>query len=160
MIDDRSRYLVALALCPDQTMAAASAAPWDAFGTACLPEATLSDNGFAPGARRPAGGRGRRPGWSGWGVQALDGRPYHPQTQGKVERPHRTLERELLPRPDWSRPEAEAAAALGRWAREVYTAVRPHEALGHATPASVWYASGPLRPGRRPAARPGRPGGR
>jgi transposase InsO family protein len=152
VIDDRSRYLVALRLCPDMTMATAWAALWEAFGEAGLPLAILSDNGFAP--------RGPAAGGLSWlearllrlDVRSIHGRPYHPQTQGKVERLHGTLERELLPGLDWARPDAEAAAAIGRWARDVYNAIRPHEALGQAAPASVWYPSDRPRPARLPEA--------
>ena len=148
--DDCSRYLLALALCPDQTMAAAWAVLWAAFGRAGLPDAILSDNGFAP--------RGPAAGGLSWlearllrlGVRALHGRPYHPQTQGKVGRLHRTLEEEVLPRLDWSLPDAAVAAQLERWRVEVYNAARPHEALGQAVPQSRWQASARPRPGRLP----------
>jgi transposase InsO family protein len=150
VLDDHSRYLLALALCPDQTMATAWGVLWDVFGAAGLPAAVLSDNGFAP--------RGPSAGGLSWlearllrlGVEAIHGRPYHPQTQGKAERLHRTLEDEVLPRLDWSRPEPEVAGQLGRWRAEVYNALRPHEALGNQPPASRWYASERRRPARLP----------
>ena len=77
------------------------------------------------------------------------GRPYHPQTQGKVERYHRSLGREALGRLDLSRPDAAVQAGLDAWRAE-YNGVRPHEALGNATPQSRWYASERPRPAKLP----------
>jgi transposase InsO family protein len=148
--DDCSRYLLALQLCPDQTMASAWRVLWAVFAAAGLPWAILSDHGFAP--------RGPAAGGLSWlearllrlGVEAIHGRAYHPQTQGKVERLHRTLEDEALPRLDWGRPEREVAGRLEHWRVEVYNAIRPHEALGHAPPGSRWHPSERPRPARLP----------
>jgi transposase InsO family protein len=150
VIDDHSRYLLALRLCHDQTMATAWGVLWGAFGDAGLPRAILSDNGFAP--------RGASVGGLSWlearllrlRIEALHGRPYHPQTQGKVERVHRTLEEEELPRLDWTLPEPKVAGHIERWRTEVYNTLRPHEALGNAVPASRWYKSELPRPARLP----------
>jgi transposase InsO family protein len=150
VIDDHSRYLLALALLPDQTMASAWAALWEAFGEGGLPHSILSDNGFAARAGSACGLSWLEARLLRLGVKAIHGRPYHPQTQGKVERLHRTYEEELLPRLDWARPRAEWAAALQRWRAEVYNAARPHEALGNATPSSRWYGSERPRPARLP----------
>jgi transposase InsO family protein len=153
VLDDHSRYLLALALCADQTMASAWAVLWAAFGEAGLPEAILSDNGFGP--------RGPSAGGLSWlearlvrlGVQSIHGRAYHPQTQGKVERLHRTLQEELLDRLDLGRPRAELAEALRAWRCVVYNATRPHEALGNEPPQSRWYPSERPRPLRLPPVR-------
>ncbi len=72
------------------------------------------------------------------GVGVAHGRPYHPYTQGKEERSHRTLKAEVLDQ----RLETldQAQDAFDRW-REVYNAVRPHEALQLDTPASRYHVS-------------------
>jgi transposase InsO family protein len=155
VIDDHSRYLLALPVCSDQTMATAWGVLWRLFGEAGLPEAILSDNGFGP--------RGASVGGLSWlearllrlGVEPIHGRAYHPQTQGKVERLHGTLEEEALPRlkPEQRGDRAGAASALEEWRREVYNTIRPHEALGNDTPASRWYRSERPRPLRLPAVR-------
>jgi transposase InsO family protein len=153
VLDDHSRYLLALRLCCDQTMETAWAALWPLFGEVGLPESILSDNGFGP--------RGASVGGLSWlearllrlGVEAIHGRAYHPQTQGKVERLHRTLEEEVLPRLNQEQPQALLAEALEKWRHEVYNAIRPHEALGNETPASRWYKSERPRPWRLPAVR-------
>ena len=58
--------------------------------------------------------------------------PYHPQTQGKAERFHRSLKAEALSGPPFEDLD-HAARALACW-RNLYNAERPHEALGMATP--------------------------
>src|SRR6185369_11706141 len=83
------------------------------------------------------------------GVRPLHGRPYHPQTQGKVERLHGTLEREVWPHVDRS-----TAAAFDRdvqrWRAEVYNPLRPHEALGGQPPLRFFRPSERPRPPRLP----------
>jgi transposase InsO family protein len=148
VLDDHSRFLLALRPCPDQAMATARAALWDAFGEFGLPEALLCDNAF--------GARLGTPGLSWFearllrlGARPLHGRPYHPQTPGKVERLHGTLERELGPR---ARRDtlAHFAADLDAWRAGVYNPLRPHEALGDVPPLARWRPS----PRPRPAALP------
>lgn len=62
----------------------------------------------------------------------------HPQTQGKVERFHQTLKRRTK-----HRGEPTTMREWQRWAAEFraeYNYERPHEALGHKTPAEVYQA--------------------
>ena len=71
------------------------------------------------------------------GITAKLTGPYSPTTTGKVERWHRTLRRELL---DDSGPFADlpsAQAAISAWVH-AYNHARPHQALGMATPASLF----------------------
>jgi hypothetical protein len=73
------------------------------------------------------------------GVALSHGRPYHPQTQGKDERFHRTLKAELLSGGPWANY-ATAQRRFDAW-REVYNGQRPHEALGLQVPASRYRPS-------------------
>jgi hypothetical protein len=66
------------------------------------------------------------------GIRVSHGRPYHPQTQGKEERFHRTLQAEVLARGGW-RDCTQVQQAFDQW-RPVYNTQRPHEALGMETP--------------------------
>lgn len=149
VLDDHSRYLLAARPCTDQTMATAWAILWDLFGEVGLPDALLCDNAFGthnPGVPTVS-----------WfeaqlvrlGVRPIHGRPYHPQTQGKVERFHGTLVRELWPR---IRRDCldHFADDLARWRVEVYNSLRPHEALGDQPPVSRWRPSPRPRPERLP----------
>jgi hypothetical protein len=149
--DDCSRYLLAVRLCPDQTMASVWAVLWPLLADAGLPLAILSDNGFAPRGPAEHGLSWLEARLLRLGIGALHGRGYHPQTQGKVERAHETMGREVLPRLDWSQPEERVAAQLEHWRQQVYNTIRPHEALGNATPASRWYRSERPRPAVLPA---------
>ncbi len=64
------------------------------------------------------------------GIQVIHGRPYHPQTQGKIERLHATIRTELTLHQVFA-DLACAQQAVDRW-RTCYNTVRPHDALGMA----------------------------
>src|SRR5262249_48341902 len=88
VLDDHSRYLLAARPCADQTMATAWEVLWGVFGEAGLPDALLCDNAFGthnPGVPTLSWFEARL---LRCGVRPIHGRPYHPQTQGKVERFH------------------------------------------------------------------------
>jgi transposase InsO family protein len=149
VLDDHSRYLLALRPCLDLTMPTAFAVLWDAFGEFGLPESILCDNAFATTFQVP-----RTVSWFDaqlirLGIHPLHGRPYHPQTQGKVERIHRTFERELWPYVRRGSVEHFDEDA-NRWRTEVYNLLRPHEALGDRPPLSRFRPS----PRKRPATIP------
>jgi transposase InsO family protein len=148
-LDDHSRFLLALRPCLDLSMATAWAALWDTFGEFGLPDALLCDNAFGSPATAPG---------VSWfearllrlGIRPVHGRPYHPQTQGKIERLHGTLERELWPR---ARRDTlvHFTADLDAWRIEVYNPLRPHEALGDVPPLTRWRPSARRRPAQLPA---------
>jgi hypothetical protein len=72
-------------------------------------------------------------------IRVSHSRPYHPQTMGKDERFHGTLNRELLQRRQWQGiPDLQAAFALFR---QQYNFIRPHDALGLEVPASRYQVS-------------------
>jgi transposase len=148
VLDDHSRFALASELVDDKTMATAWAILWRLFGEVGLPETILCDNAFAA-----TGNTGLS-----WfdaqlirlGITPAHGRPYHPQTQGKIERWHGTLEAEAFPRLPWDSPD-HFEAELRRWRVEVYNALRPHEALGDVAPITRWRPSPRGRPDTLPA---------
>ena len=73
------------------------------------------------------------------GISVSHGRPYHPQTQGKDERFHRTIAAEVLQGRSFT-DLAHWQRAFDHW-RDIYNLERPHEALGLATPASNYSVS-------------------
>lgn len=147
VLDDHSRYLLALRPCTDLTHATVQAVLWDLFGDVGMPEQLLCDNAFS--ARNTEVGLSAFDAWLiRLGIRPIHGRPRHPQTQGKVERFHGTLEREVWPKARRDRLE-HFAADLERW-RPVYNAIRPHEAAGDEPPATRWRPSERARPSEVP----------
>lgn len=142
VLDDHSRYAVGLFACGDERTATVAGHLTAAFRRFGLPDRILCDNG------PPWGAAGESPytELGVWllllGVRVGHGRPYHPQTQGKDERFHRTLAVEVLQGQHF--PDLAACQRRFDAWREVYNAERPHEALGLGVPASRY------RPSPRP----------
>jgi transposase InsO family protein len=143
VLDDHSRFNLVLAACTDQTAATVRTLLTAAFRRYGLPRAMLFDNGPPWGcSHTPLAYTATELWLMRLGVLVLHGRPYHPQTQGKEERFHRTLQAEALQGRSFGGV-AEVQSALDAW-RHVYNLERPHEALGLATPATR-YAPSPRR---------------
>ena len=85
------------------------------------------------------------------GVRQSNGRPCHPQTQGKIERYHRTLKQWLSARPPASSID-ELNEQLAEF-QHVYNEERPHRALGRRTPGEAYRAKGKALPDPELAAR-------
>ncbi|HEX2280571.1 MAG TPA: IS481 family transposase [Thermomicrobiales bacterium] len=150
VLDDHSRYLLALHPCTDMTFATVQGLLWNLFGDVGLPDALLCDNAFSTAKNSRVG----LTSFEAWlirlGIRPAHGRPYHPQTQGKIERFHGTLERELWPHV--RRDSTEHFAADLDAFRPVYNTIRPHEALGDEPPVCRWRPSDRRRPPRPPQA--------
>jgi transposase InsO family protein len=139
VIDDHSRFSVCLRACADEREKTVQDALRDVFRSYGLPRRMTTDNGSPWGH-----GNGEGLTWlGGWlvrlGIRLGHSRPYHPQTQGKDERFHRTLKRELLDRNQYASLAA-AQAAFDPW-RERYNLIRPHEALALEPPSSRYAPS-------------------
>lgn len=72
----------------------------------------------------------------GKGMQHIRGAPYHPQTQGKIERWHQTLKNRILLQNYYLPGDLERQVAAFV---EHYIHARYHESLGNLTPADVYY---------------------
>ena len=83
------------------------------------------------------------------GIGISHSRPHHPQTQGKDERFHRTLEAEVL-RYQHGTDLAQWQLHFDQW-RVVYNTQRPHEALSMGVPASRYQPSHRRYPEQLPA---------
>jgi transposase InsO family protein len=148
VIDDHSRYDLCLAACADERGDTVRGRLELTFRHYGLPEAFFVDNGTPWG--NPTGERWTR--FSVWlvklGIAVIHSRPYHPQSRGKNERFHRTLDAEVFALRRL-RDLTEAQRAFDAW-REVYNFQRPHEALGQQVPASRYRPSARSMPDRLP----------
>jgi transposase InsO family protein len=139
VLDDHSRYCLVLQACANERATTVQEHLIAAFRRYGLPDRLLMDNGSPWGT--PSTRALTR--FEVWLLQ-LDvgichGRPYHPQTQGKEERFHRTLKAELLQGPPYQDvPTAQRAFAA--W-RAVYNLERPHEACDLKPPVSRYRPS-------------------
>ena len=108
----------------------------DKHGT---PVATLTDNGRVYTARFGGGRNAFEYLLPLLGVRQKNGSPGHPQTQGKIERFHQTLQRWLRARPPaWTAPDLQHQ--LDEF-REYYNEHRPHRALDRRTPDEAYRAT-------------------
>jgi transposase InsO family protein len=139
VVDDHSRYSVALQAADNQRRQTVQSAVQEAFERYGLPHAILTDNG------PPWGDTGER--WltkfGVWliehGVTPWHSPPYHPQSHGKNERFNRTLKIELLDRCSFA-DLGQAQHAFDAW-RQRYNHHRPHDALGLTVPAERYRPS-------------------
>jgi transposase InsO family protein len=139
VLDDHSRYVVCLQACQNQRGETVQQKLTDTFRRYGLPERMTMDNGS------PWGGDdgSRFTPLTAWlirlGVAVSHSRPYHPQTQGKDERFHRTLDVELL---GWQQfRNLEHVQRKMEPYRHVYNQERPHQALEMKVPASRYQIS-------------------
>ena len=81
------------------------------------------------------------------GISSKHGRPYHPQTQGKVERFHQTMKK-YLAKQEPATTKKQLQAQLNRFVA-YYNQVRPHRSLQRRTPLEAFNArekAGPKGP--------------
>lgn len=139
VLDDHSRFLVGLRACPNETHQTVQEQLSSIFRCYGLPERMLMDNGSPWGDDRDSPHTILTAWLIRLGVQIRHGRPYHPQTQGKDERLHRTLQDELLSRHCLASL-ADCQVHFDDW-RESYNFERPHEALEMQSPISRYQPS-------------------
>ena len=142
LVDDHSRFSPGLEACADEQATTVRERLSAIFRRYGLPWRMLVDNGAPWGDDR----KSRHTWLTIWllrlGIAVSHGRPYHPQTQGKAERFHRSLAEEVLAGPPL-KGLAEYQKRFDAW-RHVYNAERPHEAIGMAVPLQRY------RPSSRP----------
>ena len=140
VLDDFSRYIVAWKLCTtmkaDDVTAtlelAMAAAGLDQVDAAHRPR-LLSDNGSSYVA-------GDLADWlENQGMDHVRGAPYHPMTQGKIERWHQTLKNRILLEHYYLPGDLEAK--IDDFVA-YYNHRRYHESLGNLTPADVYFGRG------------------
>lgn len=137
ILDDHSRFSIKIAprLSTANVVIPAFTEAFQEYG---MPKAILSDNGA-----QFAGFKHGFTQFEKWlmnlDILPVHGRIKHPQTQGKIERFHRSLKEELLKNQQF--PDLAASDdALQQW-RDKYNNVRPHQALNMKCPAQVYTPS-------------------
>jgi transposase InsO family protein len=153
-LDDHSRVVLCLTGHHRVTGPIAAAAFRAAVAGHGIPASALTGNGMAC-TTRYSGGRGGRNGLEHelrrLGVTQKNGRPNHPQTQGKAGRFWQTLKKWLAAQPAQPADLAQLQALPGAFTA-YYNTQRPHRSLPHrATPAAACTARPEAAPGSRDA---------
>ena len=140
VLDDFSRFIVAWKLCTTMSAADVTATLELALQASGLDQADpdrrprlLSDNG-------PSYVAGDLSDWlEGQGMRHTRGKPYHPMTQGKIERWHLSLKSRILLENYYLPGDLEQAVADFV---DHYNLRRYHESLDNLTPADVYFGRG------------------
>jgi transposase InsO family protein len=132
VLDDHSRFAVVLAACDNERTKTVKACLIEAFRRYGLPWRFTCDNSAPWGG----GASDRFTPLAVWlieqDIRVSHSRPFHPQTQGKDERFHRSLKAEAMSGPPFI-GQNDAARAFERW-RTIYNTERPHEGIGLMVP--------------------------
>jgi len=153
-LDDHSRYALPVTAHARVTGPAVLLAFRAACGKHGVPASTLTGNGMVF-TTRLSGGRGGRNALEHelrrLGIKQKNGKPNHPQTQGKAERFQQTMKNWLRAQPRQPVTLAELQALLDAFTG-IYNTRRPHRSLpGRATPAAAYAARPKAAPGDRAA---------
>lgn len=140
ILDDHSRFLLDLEACPHERGTLVRERLTAVFRRYGQPTRLLCDNGPPWGTKQAGPQLTVLTVWLiRHGITVIHGRPFHPQTQGKIERLSRTLNADVIAGRTF-RDLVDVQAAFRRF-RESYNAERPHDALGLATPLSRYLPS-------------------
>lgn len=154
LLDDHSRVAVG----SRAVFEATSEEAWTAFCHASqawgMPAGILSDNGLCFSGKLRGFEVLFEANLRDAGIRPFTGRPYHPQTTGKVERFQQTLKRWLRRQP--LAPTLAALQAQLDWFCRIYNDERPHQGIGRVTPISRWNATPAATPSPTPLPHPPR----
>ncbi len=148
IVDDHSRYALCIGACGDETGNTVKTRLEQVFSTYGLPQAFFVDNGNPWGDSQGGAWTKFRVWLLKYGIHLIHARPLHPQSRGKNERFHKSMDEEVFAmRPLASRNEAQAA--FTKW-RGIYNHERPHEGIGMLRPAERYRPSPRSMPARLP----------
>jgi transposase InsO family protein len=153
-IDDHSRYALRITAHRRVTGPTVLAQFRAAVADHGIPASTLTDNGMVF-TTRLSGGKGGRNSFEHelrrLGITQKNGKPNHPQTQGKAGRFQQTLKNWLAAQSPQPADLAQLQALLDAFTH-LYNHQRPHRSLPHrATPATAYHARPKATPGNRDA---------
>jgi transposase InsO family protein len=139
VLDDCSRYSMALRACTNERASTVKQQLTQTFRRYGLPEQMLMDNGAPWGVDAQHVLTTLTVWLIRLGIRVTHARAYHPQTQGKAERFHRSLEVEVIQR-RWFTDLSQCQRRFDQW-RDIYNLERPHEALQMQVPAQRYQPS-------------------
>jgi len=139
VLDDHSRFSLGLIACPNQRLETVRHHLGLVFHRYGLPQRILADNGGPWGSCGQDGYTQLELWLIRLGIEVSHSRVCHPQTLGKEERFHRTLQADLLSSRSFT-DLCHCQDEFNLW-RDVYNLERPHEALQMAVPASRYQPS-------------------
>lgn len=139
VLDDHSRYSLALEACQDEKGETVRERLLDIFRRYGLPKKILVDNGSPWGSDKEHPYTSLTVWLIRQGIGIIHASAYHPQTLGKDERFHRTLKAEVLGYCVGLNIPA-CQRRFDDW-RNIYNLQRPHESLDMAVPASRYRLS-------------------
>jgi len=134
-IDDYSRAVLASVAVPVATSSDVVRIFFDTAAVYGFPRSVLSDNGAIYTTAYRGSHTGMEIELATLGITFKHGKPYHPQTQGKVERYHLTLKKYLRKKPA-AATLAELQGQIDRFVH-IYNEERPHTARG-CPPMRAW----------------------
>ena len=139
VLDDHSRFALGVQACDNELTETVQQRLTSIFRYYGLPDRMLMDNGSPWGTQYEHGYTPLTVWLMTLGIDFGHGRPYHPQTQGKDERFHRTLKAEVLQGRNFT-DLTQCQDAFDQW-RPIYNLERPHQALSMEPPASRYHVS-------------------
>lgn len=145
LLDDHSRYSLAVQACADVSTETVQPHLREVFQRYGLPARINTDNGAPWGTPRQPHSLSTLAIWLiRLGIRISYSAPYHPQTNGKIERMHRTLKRDVLSHHNCANL-LDAQRAFDKW-RLIYNQVRPHDSLELDAPAQHYRVSAKTYP--------------
>lgn len=140
-IDDHSRFALVLRATIDQRGSTVQSALTEAFRRYGVPRRINTDNGNPWGI--PSGRSSDLSAFAIWlvrvGVHLSWSQPGHPQTNGKIERFHRSFKTEVVNRHSFASID-QTQQAFDKW-RTIYNEIRPHDGIDMAVPADRYRPS-------------------
>lgn len=139
ILDDYSRYSISLQACKNEQCETVQTHLTGIFKLFGLPKQINVDNGNPWGAADLKSTTSLQIWLLKLGIRLSHSSPYHPQTNGKDERFHRTLKLEVLHDRKYKHLN-DVQSVFNQW-QHVYNYKRPHEALNGKTPCSCYQVS-------------------
>lgn len=139
ILDDYSRFSLGIRSCANERFDTVFQHLFAIFSEYGLPNQINVDNGNPWGNSRLFTHTQLTVWLMRLGIKVTHSRPKHPQTNGKIERFHRTLKKDVILRniiTDFSH----AQKLFDEW-RDIYNNERPHEAIGMLVPANRYQSS-------------------